>query len=221
MKRGRLVVFSGLDCAGKSTQIERLRLRLRKGGVEPVYLWSRGGYTPGFVALKAFLRRLSRGRVVPQAGPSTQRAQAMGHGRTRRMWLRLSLLDLIWLYGVQVRWWRLCGKTVICDRYIGDTLIDFTLNFPQENVVSWWLWRLLERVTPRPDAAFLMLIPVEESQRRAVLKNEPYPDTPEVLAQRLSYYQGQTAAGRWQALDGLRPIDDLATEIWEKGLSKN
>jgi thymidylate kinase len=214
LKRGKLVVFSGLDGAGKSTQIERLRARLREGGVEPVYVWSRGGYTPGFAALKGALRRLSRGRAVPPSGHSAQRAQALGRGRTRRLWLRLALLDLIWLYGVRVRWWRARGQTVICDRYLGDTLIDFTLNFPQENVAAWPLWRLLERVAPRPDAAFLMLIPVAESQRRAALKNEPFPDAPEVLEQRLRHYQAQAAAGHWQTLDGLRSIDDLAAEIW-------
>ncbi len=210
--RGCLIVFSGLDGAGKSTQIELLMEHLRQQGREPVYLWSRGGYTPLFEGLKALLRGLP-GRVVPPAGDSLQRTQALSKRRVRRLWLMLALLDLLWVYGVQVRWWRGCGRAVVCDRYMGDTLVDFRQNFAKEQVESWWLWRLLEWIVPRPNVTFLMLVPVDESLRRSELKNAPFPDTPEVLAFRLAQYQAMSELYDWHVLDGLRPIDATQTEI--------
>lgn len=213
-RKGQLIVFSGLDGAGKSTQIARLVTYLEAEGARPTVLWTRGGYTPLFEGLKALARRLSRGRVVPAAGPSVQRQQALARPRTRRLWLTLAMFDLLWVYGVQVRWLRWRGYVVICDRYLWDTLLDFRLNFPQEAVEYWWLWRLLVHLTPKPQVAFLLLIPVEEALRRSQQKHEPFPDSPETLQQRLLHYQTLAAQGHWQhVLDGQRPLDALADEI--------
>lgn len=209
---GFVVTFSGIDGAGKSTQIELLMDYLRQEGRRPIYLWTRGGYTPFFERLKAYLRRLP-GRAVPPSGHNPGRTQAFRKGWVRRLWLVLALLDLLWTYGMQVRWWRWRGRAVVCDRYVWDTQVDFRLYFPQEQVENWWLWRRLVGVTPRPDAAFLLLVPVEESVSRSDVKGEPFRDPPELLAQRLTEYQARARAGHWQGLDGQRGVDDLAGEI--------
>ncbi|MBN1428924.1 MAG: hypothetical protein JXB07_11110 [Anaerolineae bacterium] len=213
MLSGKLIVLSGLDGAGKSTQIDLLLDELRAQGKNGRYLWTRGGYTGLFEMLKRMIRRLSGKRIIPDSGPSRQRTQTFHHPLVRRAWLILAILDLIRVYGLQVRWWRRRGKIVICDRYIWDTLVDFRLNFPQENVETWLLWRVLQWVTPRPDVAFLILIPVEESVRRSDRKGEPYRDTPEVLSRRLAQYEQLSQGGYWQVLNGQHPVDELARNI--------
>jgi dTMP kinase len=213
-RTGCLLVLSGLDGAGKSTQIALLATRLAADGHRPKVIWSRGGYTPLFNALKDTVRRFGRGRIVPKSGHSYQRSQTLSNPLVRRLWLTFAIVDLWWLYGIQVRWlcWR--GRTVICDRYLWDTLIDFHLNFPQEQVELWGLWRLLVKASPRPDAAFLLLVPVEESLRRSRQKQEPFPDSPEMLSRRLTEYQTLARNGDWRVMDGCRPVNDLAAEIW-------
>ena len=209
-----LIVFSGLDGAGKSTQIDILQSKLRAQGKHVQYLWTRGGYTWLFETLKRILRRLTDKRAIPSSGPSKRRTQAFSHPFVRKFWLWLAILDLVWVYGWQIRVWTLQHKAIICDRYLWDTLVDFRLNFPQEKVESWWLWRFLAWVTPTPDAAFLMLIPVEESLRRSDIKGEPFRDPPEVLTQRLEQYQNLVKNDYWHVLDGRQAIDLLADEIW-------
>ena len=210
--RGSLITFGGLDGAGKSTQIALLTDYLAKSGRKPVYIWSRGGYTTLLQGLKALSRRLLS-RSLPPSGNSPQRSSALSKWWVRRLWLSLALLDLLWVYGVQIRWHRYRGRIVLSDRYLWDTAIDFRLNFPQEKLDDYWLWRFLGRISPEPDAAFLMLVTVEESVRRSEMKGEPFPDAPDSLRQRLACYQDLVPRVPFQVLDGSQPITTLFNRI--------
>lgn len=209
-----LVVFSGMDGAGKSTQIDGLSLWARKCGRPPIRLWARGGYTPLFEVSKRLLRRVA-GQRLPSAGDSRERQKAMGRPRVARLWLRIAILDSMLFWGVYLRWQRLLGRVVICDRYIDDTRLDFRRNFPMVAFEDMWLWRLLERVVPTPDAAFLLWVPVEESLRRSKEKGEPFPDDEDTLTWRLEAYLDNSLfpPDRYVRLDGRRAVMDLTDEI--------
>jgi dTMP kinase len=209
---GLLISFSGIDGAGKSTQIGLLLNHLQRAGKKPIYIWSRGGYTPLFETVKTLLRRFF-GRLMPPSGKNPQRTKVLTKPWMSRLWLFLALVDMIWLYGLKIRWLRWRGEVLVNDRYLDDTMIDFRLNFPQMNIKNWWLWKGLSLMSPKPDIAFLLLIPVEESIRRSDLKGEPFKDSPDVLAQRLWYYQSLAQTGNWRSLDGLRPVPELFKEI--------
>ena len=137
----------------------------------------------------------------------------MQRGVVRRAWLLLALLDLLRVYGISIRWSRLRGRPIICDRYLWDTLVDFCLNFPQEQVEKWWLWRALVKVTPRPDVAFLLTIPLGESEVRCSQKYDPFPDPPDVRARRFELYRSLAQQGSWYAIDATKPVDKLFAEI--------
>lgn len=210
---GAIIVFSGMDGAGKSTQIERLCENLSGRGRPPIVFWSRGGYTPGINRLKSLLRRGSGGTAIPASGPSEKRTQAFSRPMVRKLWLTLAILDLGLLYGVWLRWKRLTGHIVICDRYLDDTKMDFELNFPEEAVADWLLWKLLAKFAPAPNVAFLLTIPVAESRRRSIEKQEPFPDSEETLEKRLANYHSWSDQAGWISLDGLQSRDTLADEI--------
>ena len=208
-----LIAVSGIDSAGKSTQIANLTKYLQRRGEVSIVLWSRGGYTGGFSALKALLRRLRPG-LIPPPGQNKQREAALSRSQVRRVWLLLALADLIRVYGLSIRWWQLRGRTVICDRYVWDTLIDFRLNFPAEDVERWWLWRWLVRLSPQPDVSFLLMIPVEESLRRSQEKDEPFPEPEERRRQRYAHYQQLQQEGLWSVvIDTTRPVEQVWAEI--------
>lgn len=209
-----IVTFSGLDGSGKSTQIEALTEWLVKSGQKPVYLWARGGYTPGFMVIKRLMRRLMGGRL-PQPGVSVERKRAMGRPWVTRLWLQLSLIDLMVYWGVYLRLQHVLGRAVICDRYIDDTRLDFRRNFPSVPFEKMFLWRVLEWVTPRPDAAFMLWLPVEESMRRSREKKEPFPDDEETLAWRLQAYIDETVfpADRYIRLDCRRSVEVVSEDI--------
>ena len=210
--KGKLIVFSGLDGAGKSTQIEFLMDYLDSRGRSIKFIWNRGGYTSLFNNLKNLLRKLL-GKRAPSPGRNKERERVMRSKWAQQLWLIIALLDLLRVYAVQIRFWLWSGKIVICDRYLIDTLIDFKINFKNQAIEQWFLYKLMLWASPRPDVSFLMLIPVEEAIKRSGRKDEPFPDSPEVLTKRLSMYQELLSDKNWNILNGLKCREELTFEI--------
>jgi thymidylate kinase len=212
-RRISLVAFSGLDGCGKSTQIAALRARLERDGRTTAVVWTRGGYTPLFEGVKTLARRLAGGRLPP-AGPSAERSDALARTWMRRLWLMCAIVDLAVVFGVKVRLLRCCGRVVLCDRYLHDSLIDFRLMFGADAFEDRWLWRLMANVVPAPDVAFLLLLPAADSVQRSERKGDPFCDpTREILARRVADYGILAAGGACRVLDATRAEEDLAREI--------
>ena len=183
-----IIVFSGVDCAGKSTQIELLKKEFLGQGIESQSLWSRGGYTPGFELLKKLLRIVIGKKVIP-FGRSKKKHKTMSNLFIRYLWLVIAMLDLLFLYAIIIRIKSFLGKVVICDRYLGDTFISF-----------------------------LFILSVEKSIYRSTLKYEPFPDSKEILQQRLDMYKSSTLfdADNWIKINGVDSIVSSANIIKKK-----
>ena len=213
MKRGKHIVFSGLDCSGKSTQIELLKNRYINNGQKYIVFWSRGGYTPGFQTLKDILRMLS-GSKLPRPGHTAQRERALSNPIIRKIWLSIAMIDLILYYAIYLRFKCFMGYNIICDRYLLDTNIDFKLTYAQNETDKWVIWRLLEVLALKPDFHFVSTVPVKESVKRSKFKFEPFPDSPEVLSERLNLYNRDLKENDSLIfIDGLRNRNEITTEI--------
>lgn len=212
-----MIAFSGLDGAGKSTQIELIQKFYKKENIKSKYFWSRGGYTPGMEKIKGLLRNSKSNHIPSNRGKSKEREQSFSKPIIRKIWLSLAILDLIYFYGVYIRVKELFGVRVICDRYIFDTSIDFRLNFSQENVNKWWLWRLMLLLAMKPNKHFVLTIPVEESLRRSKLKEEPFPDSEETLKTRLDdYLKYVSKSSNAIHINGNKSINDIHNFIIDK-----
>lgn len=219
MRRGLLVALSGVDCAGKSTQRDRVMETLRTAGYAPVNFYTRAGYTPGLKALKRRLRALLGRKKQDREGVShkpslyPRRASNLENPLRRRLWLTTALVDLLVLYCVRIRWMRARGRAVVCNRHLLDCLVDFRVNFPDERVEVGLLCRLLRRFTARPDASFCLLIPAETTMQRSREKNRFHWETLEILEQRRREYENLAKELGVHVLDGTAPVEETALSI--------
>jgi len=212
-----MIAFSGLDGAGKSTQIDLVAKKYKSLGSKSIILWARGGYTPGMKFIKNLFKISKQTSKKDSHKRVNSREKSFSNPTIRNIWLTLSIIDLILLYGFYIRIKELFGVKIICDRYTYDTLLDFKLNFPLEKVEKWILWKLLLIVSVKPKKHFVITIPVLESQHRSKLKNEPFPDSKEVLQSRLNKYLKYVSTDKDVIhIDGTNEIDVLHSKIIEK-----
>ncbi len=213
MKKRQVIIFSGLDCSGKSTQIDFLNLELSNKNKKNLVFWSRGGYTPGFELIKTIIRFFI-GRKLPKPGKSQKRDRAFSSPFVRKIWITFALLDLILFYSFYLRLKYLFNYNIICDRYLLDTNIDFQLAFPTENTDRWILWRLLVFTAIKPNLHFVSTVPVAEAITRSKFKFEPFPDTPDTLEKRLKLYKEYLNMDKNLIhIDGTRDINKIKKEI--------
>ena len=207
-----IVSFSGLDCAGKSTQIELLKGHIKDRGYNAEVIWSRGGYTPGVTFLKSLVRRDNRKPEERSEEERKAMVEREPRGGTLLLWL--SIVDLIWYWGIIFRRKSLNKKIVICDRYYWDTYIDFKLRYPNVNFEKWISWKLLNKLYKKPDCDFCLTVTPEESMRRSSLKFEPFPETEEKRAKRLDEYMKFIQNGKWKyVIDCMRDIEVIQADI--------
>lgn len=212
----KIIVLSGIDGAGKSTQIKKIENFLLDKNKKVMVIWSRGGYTPLFNGLKLLIRKIMP-RSIPKPGESKERDRTFSKKYIRTLWTNIALVDLILLYGLYFRILNLFGYTIIADRYLWDTYIDFKLKFNNDNFERSVLWKILLRLSPSPNLSFLLTIPVEESLNRSYLKNEPFSENFNQRESRLKLYTELIAKEFWDnIIDGLMPIDKVWSNIKNK-----
>ena len=209
---GGLIAISGIDCAGKSTQIERLADALSARGHRPAHLWYRPGYSPVLDGTRALVRRLRPG-MLPSPGDRTAHARAFERPAVRRAWITMAVTDTVAQYGVRLRALRLAGRTVICDRYIDDAMLDLQLRFPEAAGEGSLLERAVRLACPAADHSFLLWLPRQEMLRRMAMKNEPFPDPPERRDERFRAYEVLASSGRFEVVDATRSIDEVHADI--------
>ena len=206
-----LVSFSGIDSAGKTTQLELLDAYCREKGLRVRKIWSKARGTPGVLLLKELLRR---DKALDGEGKKAYRRAVFASPRKQRLLFTASMLDLLWYWGVYYRLLRLRYRYVLCDRYLWDTLVELNSDFRALNPERRFLWKCVRAVAPKPKHAFLLLIPPEVSLRRDRAKSPLAAEALEIKQEKIACYLRLRDEGRWNhVLDGLLPPQTLQREI--------
>ena len=208
-----MISFSGIDCCGKTTQIQLLCDELKARDQKYLVVWSRGGYTPGLSKLKDLIRGKKKTADKEQRADYSQSVNK--NPRKRKILFIASLIDMWWFYSVTLRLKELFGTKSICDRYIWDTYVDYKLKYPDYDFERGFWWKLTLKMMVKPKPSICMFIPAEVSMYRSSLKEEPFPEAKEVREARIKLYEEEMTKNRWSHLiDANRPIEEVRKDVY-------
>ncbi len=153
-RRCKLVSFSGIDGAGKGTQIEALCARLNQAGlrVQVIAFWDD-------VARLKGLREATGHKIFKgEKGVGTPTAPVNRRDKNVQSWpmsvvrLGLYFIDALSLRTVVEKALRSGADFVICDRYAYDELANLPLHAPVARAYA----RMILRIVPKPDIGYLL-----------------------------------------------------------------
>lgn len=152
--RPLLISFSGLDGAGKSTQIDNLRERLEAAGLKVKLLT----FWDDIVVMTRYREGFVHTVYGSEKGIGAPGKPVNRRDKNVRAWYLtiarhvLYLLDAMHLRMVVKAALKSGIDAIIIDRYIYDELA----NLPLERPISRRFINILERIAPKPDIAYLL-----------------------------------------------------------------
>ncbi len=208
-RRGTLISISGVDGSGKTTQIDLLEKRLNNRNARPIKIWSR--WRPiSSLPLLAMMRRLGYSKTHATSSIGFVETRLSNAGVISSLWCFLTQLDNLMKTGVKVGAPLILGRTVVCDRYTLDLIVEGMADLHDPPTRRRLGYRLLS-LLPRPDAAFLIEIDPKVAYKRK-------PDMPTVshFVERAKLYHEMADRLRVQRIDGALPLETVNDEIWKK-----
>jgi dTMP kinase len=185
---GLLIAFEGLDQSGKQTQTELLRDRLREEG-RKARLVSFPDYATSIG--EEIARALQGERAY---GPDVMQLLYVANRYERKA-------DLLrWLEG---------GLILVCDRYTASSIAYGEA----QNLDAVWLTDM-QKFLPAPALTVMLDIAPETAVKRKAVDRDRYERDLALQARVRDSYLRQAAAHQWVQLDGERPKDAIAADVF-------
>lgn len=208
-----IVSFSGIDSAGKTTQIDLLYSYCLAHKISVKKMWSKARGTPGVLFLKQLVRK---DKKMDGEQKTEYRNEVFRNPKKKKLLYIASMLDLLWYWGIYYRILGCTHKILICDRYIWDTYVEIHKDFDGIDFEHSLLWKAVRKFTPKPRFSFVFIVPAEVSLERDRKKNAAGIEKIEVKKKKIALYMELVSQNRWtNVMDGMKSIEALHTQVLE------
>jgi thymidylate kinase len=213
-RRGLLIAFNGMDGSGKSSAAQAALERLRAAGLDADVQWARLGQEKRLQdAIAVPVKRVlgSRGTVADPVAATIGDDREAFEGRevARRtgpvawVWTLVVAAITARAHRRAVRR-RRSGVSVVCDRWLADSLVDLQIRYGRHAAAEW----LLRAAIPRPDVGVLLATDVETSLRR-----KPGDQAESVLRRMEPLYREAAERSGLTVIDATRPLEAVSADI--------
>lgn len=216
-KTNILICFIGVDGSGKTTLATELTRVLEKSNMKTAYVHSliKPILLRPFIMLGRliFLRRKDRFNNYLDFS-DTKRKALKKYRFVYWPYYYLLLLDYFPQIFFRVRIPLMLGRTVICDRYVHDTLINMALNLSFSYEKTTLIIRKVFKLFPRPEMTYLIDVPEEIAfQRKDDIPSVDY------LKDRRKMYMGIQKGLEIERIDGSLNLPDLIRIVETKTIN--
>lgn len=211
-----VVAFSGLDGAGKTTQIEALARRLSLIGIPSARVWTRLSFNPRLWQLGRGIKALlpvqydsgARMADVDDSRLNDPGRRLRASSRTvTSIWASIVAMENGHACGGKVREAQRSGRVALADRYHLDSAVHLRYRYGERS--HFGLQRLLISVlSPAATVTFYLRMPPEEAVRR-----KPDQFTVAQLCRQAKLYDAEAAAARAVVVDATQPAPTLSDVI--------
>lgn len=212
-RRPLLICFVGIDGAGKSTHATNLLQWMREQGCPVKYVWNR--YDPWllkpvmWVGRKTFLR--NQDMFKNYRDYQKKKKQVLKIPVLNQIFLSAYLMEYLVRTFLKIKFLLVQGNSVICDRYYFDILAGVSAdnNYPVEKTL--YLFELMNKILPRPDKIFLLMVSEEIAFRR----KDDIPSI-EFLTEKQQIYQNLSKPCKMDIIDGQQDIRKISEYIQDQ-----
>lgn len=213
VKRGYLIVFTGIDGSGKTTQANLLIKSLEKDGLRVLYAWSRWEpfiLRPLIKKWKDKVKKSSLNNTVSEI--KYKKRKLMDNPIFRYIWLSVFFLEYGTQIFIKITLKLFKNQIIISDRIYYDSIIDQAINLGTKGnrllktLNSWWL----KFFFPVPDIVIYIDCPEDIAYSR---KNDA-PDI-EYLSDRRRLYLKLADRYSWIKIEGTHSVEEIAKQIKE------
>lgn len=204
-RRAIVVSFSGIDGAGKSTQISNLRTRLRRAGLRIglITFWDDVARLKGIRETAGHkLFKGDKGVGTPEA-PINRRDKNVRSPLMTVVRLFLYFVDAVSLRIAVMQARQSEADVVICDRYAYDELANLTLG---KRAARAYVWFIL-KIVPKPEVSILL----DADPLKARARKPEYP-VEFLVSSRASYKALSEIVGGITVIDPM-PVEDVEREV--------